>query len=181
MFSVAASKTPEMTVLTASETHPVDPASFRRALSCFPTGVAIVTTLGPGERPIGLTISSFNSVSMEPPLILWSLARKALSLSAFRAHPAFAVNVLAADQEELCRVFASPVEDRFAKVDWTPGIEGVPVLAGTAASFECRKWRTYDGGDHEIFIGEVIRHSDSERTPLVFGKGRMEPFPVGIG
>lgn len=170
-----------MTVLPSTQTHPVDPASFRRALSCFPTGVAIVTTVGADGRPVGLTISSFNSVSMDPPLILWSLARKAWSLPAFKAHPAFAVNVLSTDQQALCRIFSSPVEDRFAQVDWAPGIDGVPVLAGTAASFECRKWRTYDGGDHEIFIGEVIRHSDSDRTPLVFGKGRIEAFPVGIG
>lgn len=167
-----------MTVLATTETHPSDPASFRRALGCFPTGVAIVTTLGEAGQPTGLTISSFNSVSMDPPLILWSLALRAYSLPAFRTHSAFAVNVLAADQEDLCRTFASSVADRFASVDWAPGIEGVPVLAHTAASFECRKWRCYEGGDHEIYIGEVKRHSHTDKTPLVYGKGWMGAFPA---
>ncbi len=156
----------------------IDPRELRSALSCFPTGVAVVTTLGDGGAPIGLTISSFNSVSMDPPLILWSLTRKAASLKAFKTHGAFAVNVLSAVQEPLCRHFASSTGDRFAEVAWRPGIEGVPVLDGAVATFECSNWAIYPGGDHEIFIGEVRRYDHADDVPLVFGKGRLSPLGV---
>ena len=153
----------------------IDPKELRRALSCFPTGVAVVTTLGPGAAPVGLTVSSFNSVSMEPPLILWSLTRASSSLSAFKAHGAFAVNILSAEQEPLCRHFAG-AGDRFAGVAWRPGIDGVPVLHGAVATFECRTYAIYPGGDHEIFLGKVLAYDHADRVPLVFGKGVLGPL-----
>lgn len=156
----------------------VDPRALRDALGCFPTGVAIVTTLTDGGEPVGLTISSFNSASMDPPLVLWSLARKAWSLQHFRANPGFAINVLSADQSDACRTFATTVEDRFRDVAWTPGIDGVPLLEGSAASFECRTYARYDGGDHEIILGEVLRFAHSPRTPLVFGKGQLGALAI---
>ncbi len=157
----------------------IDPKELRLALGCFPTGVAVVTTLGSGGVPIGITVSSFNSVSMEPPLILWSLTRRASSLAAFKAHGAFAVNVLAADQEPLCRHFASAEGDRFAGLAWRPGVDGIPVLEGAVAVFECRNWAVYPGGDHEIFLGEVVRYDHWDTVPLVFGKGRLSPLAPG--
>lgn len=154
----------------------IDPKAFRTALGCFPTGVAIVTTLSPEGDPLGLTISSFNSVSMEPPLVLWSLGLKAGSLPAFRTNPGFVINVLSADQEALPGVFSSKVEDRFAAVDWHPGLGGRPVIDGAAAVFECQTYARYDGGDHEILLGEVMRHHMTDAVPLVFGKGRLGPL-----
>lgn len=158
----------------------IDPAGLRRALGNFPTGVAVVTTLGTGRAPLGVTVSSFNSVSMDPPLILWSLSREAASLGAFKAHGAFAVNVLAAEQEPLCRHFASAAGDRFAGVPWRAGIEGIPVLEGAAAVFECRTFAVYPGGDHEIFLGEVARFDHWDTVPLVFGKGRLSALASGV-
>jgi len=154
----------------------MDPKALRSALGCFPTGVAIVTTLAEDGAPVGLTISSFNSVSMDPPLVLWSLGLKSQSLPVFRASGGFVINVLSADQADLPRVFSSPVEDRFAQVNWHPGLHGRPVLDCAAAVFECRSWANYDGGDHEVMLGEVLRHHATDQVPLVFGKGRLGPL-----
>lgn len=154
----------------------IDPRELRRSLGCFPTGVAIVTTRDAAGAPVGLTISSFNSVSMDPPLILWSLGLNAASLPVFRAAGGFAINVLSADQADLPRHFSSPVEDRFSGVPWRIGAGGFPVLTEAAAVFECRTYARHDGGDHEIFLGEVLYHAASDRVPLVFGKGRLVPL-----
>lgn len=151
----------------------IDSAALRRTLGCFPTGVAIVTTTAQGGTPIGVTISSFNSVSMDPPLILWSLARSAHSLSEFRAAGGFAVNILSAEQAELAKLFAGSERDRFAGLGWTAGTLGHPVLDDVAAVLECRTYAVHEGGDHEIFLGEVMSHRNTDRTPLVFGKGRL--------
>ena len=152
-------------------------AALRRSLSHFPTGVAVVTTCDDAGAPVGLTVSSFNSVSLSPPLILWSLSLTARSLADFRRHGAFAVNVLASDQGALCRRFAADISDRFAGIGWQPGHAGVPVLDGVAAVFECRLWARYPGGDHEIFLGEVIRHAHRDTPPLVYGRGQLAAFP----
>lgn len=154
-----------------------DPKGFRDSLGCFPTGVAVVTTLDANGAPVGLTVNSFNSVSMAPPLVLWSLKLDAGCLPVFRACKGFAVNVLAANQIKIARQFSKPVEDRFAHVPWQTGESGFPVLDGTAAFFECQSSARYPGGDHEIFLGEVLRHSSADREPLVFGKGRLVPLP----
>ena len=163
-----------MTAMTAFPT--IDVADFRQTLGCFPTGVAIVTTNDAGGAPVGLTISSFNSVSMDPPLILWSLALNAASLPVFQASEGFAINILSADQAHLPKVFSSPVDERFADLDWQNGIGGSPVLNDAAAVIECRTYARYDGGDHEIMLGEVMGHRSSDLIPLVYGKGRLGPF-----
>lgn len=155
----------------------INPTDFRRTLGCFPTGVAVVTAMTDAGAPIGVTISSFNSVSMDPPLILWSLALKAASLADFRASGFFAVNVLSKTQADLPRVFSSPVEERFAGLEWTKGHGGAPVLAGSAAVIECRTYARYKGGDHEIFIGEVLRHGRGDTTPLLYANGRLSSLP----
>lgn len=156
----------------------IDSRQLRRSLSCFPTGVAIVTTIGRAGGPVGLTISSFNSVSMDPPLVLLSLALNAGSLADFRRNPWFAINVLSAEQSDLARTFSTAVADRFAGVRWHKGLGGAPVLSDSAAVFECSTYNRYDGGDHEIIVGEVRRHASSDRTPLVFGKGRLGAFDL---
>lgn len=156
----------------------LDVSAFRRTLSCFPTGVTIVTTTAPDGAPVGVTISSFNSVSLDPPLVLWSLARKAASLPIFQSTDGFAINVLAADQVDLPRIFSSPVADRFDAVDWSVGSCGHPVLDGAAAVIECQTYARYDGGDHEIMLGQVMTHRSTDRTPLVFGKGKLGGFAL---
>lgn len=148
--------------------------NLREVLGAFPTGVAVVTTVGEAGRPVGLTVNSFNSVSLDPPLILWSLALASPSLAAFRLHDRFAVNILAEDQESLCRQFAMPSADKFLNVPFAFGTFGVPVLRGTAAHIECRTYARYPGGDHEIYLGEVERAvGDHGAAPLVVHRGAL--------
>jgi len=166
---------------SAATTHPRAEAHLRSfgsrelrdVLGCFATGVAVVTTIGDGGAPVGVTINSFNSVSLNPPLVLWSLSLTAPSLSAFRNHRAFAVNILSEDQAHIGRQFARPAPNKFAGIDWQPGYKGVPLIAGTAARLECRTWQRYEGGDHEIFIGEVIDMAATDKAPLIFHRGRF--------
>ena len=149
-----------------------DTRSFRDALGRFATGVTIVTTLDADGRPIGLTANSFNAVSLDPPMVLWSLARRSVNLPAFVAAGHFAVNVLAADQRALGERFARPVDDRFAGVEWEAGTAGVPVLAGATASFECATETRVDGGDHVVFLGRVARFRHADKEPLIYHAGR---------
>ena len=155
---------------------------FRRALGQFPTGVTVITTVAPDKQPIGVTASSFNSVSMDPPLILWSVSKSAYSAKIFEGGSCFVVNVLGKHQTALSNNFARQGEDKFEKVRFTEGIGGCPVLEDSAAHFECKTWNTYDGGDHIIVVGEVIEFQASDSTmPLVFARGSYSvatPQPV---
>src|ERR1700688_4310196 len=152
-----------------SESKPsIDKRAFRTALGRFPTGVTVVTALGPGGRRIGLTANSFSSVSLDPPLVLWSLAKAARSLAFFVKAPHYAINVLAADQIGLSRQFADSREDRFADVVCRRGLGGVPLIEGCAAWFECHNVAQYEGGDHVILLGRVERFADADRTALAF-------------
>ena len=151
----------------------IDPGEFRAALGTFATGVTIVTAAAAGKGDAGVTANSFNSVSLEPPMVLWSLARKSTSLPVFAAASHFAVHILAADQEDLSNRFAQGRSaDKFAGLELGRGAGGAPLLAGTAALFECRTAYRYDGGDHVIFVGEVERFERCERPPLLFHSGR---------
>lgn len=145
---------------------------LRRALGVFATGVTIVTTQDCRDRPVGLTANSFSSVSLTPPLVLWSQSRRAPSHSRFQGARHFVVNVLAADQIELSRRFAARHEDKFAGVEHVMSECGAPVLSGVAAHFECRKEFEYDGGDHVIFIGRVLRYAHTSKAPLLFCHGK---------
>lgn len=149
----------------------VDPRKFRDALSTFATGVTIVTARDAAGEPVGMTASSFNSVSMDPPLVLWSVTKTALSASAFKAAAHWAVHVLSTDQVELSNRFASSGVDKFSEVDWSDDAHGVPVIAGCVARFGCRAWAAYEGGDHWILVGEVLELASEPREPLVFSSG----------
>lgn len=149
-----------------------DPRDFRRALGSFATGVTIITTRDAEGEPVGLTVNSFNSVSLNPPLVLWSLANEAMSLPAFRDADYWAVHILATDQEDLSTRFAKRGEDKFADLDVEEGRGGIPLLKGCTARFQCRTGSSYQGGDHLIFIGEVLDYDHSENPPLVFHGGR---------
>lgn len=174
-----------MSALPASSTAPVTPPSperFKQALSCFATGVTVITArAGPSASVpnpqgfIGLTASSFNSVSLNPPLVLWSLGLGARSLPAFLAGSHYVVNVLAASQRELCERFAYAPGDRFAGIDWQPGACGLPILDGCLAWFECRHRSRYEEGDHIIFVGEVERCGiGAEQPPLIYQGSRLQ-------
>ena len=147
---------------------------FRAALGMFATGVTIVTARSADGSLVGLTANSFNSVSLAPPLVLWSLARGAGSMPALRTGSHYAVNILAASQKELAERFATKNVDRWADVRFRTGIGGAPVLEGCVASFECFNRSRYDEGDHVIFVGEVERCAhQSGAAPLLFHGGRF--------
>ncbi len=148
-----------------------DRRELRRALGQFATGVTVVTARAGDGRRIGVTANSFTSLSLDPPLVLWCLAKSAPSLPEFLESSHFAVNVLAADQHHLSRQFSTPAPDKFAGVPATEGPGGVPLLDGVIARFTCRHLRNHDGGDHVIFIGEVERFEEFEAEPLVFHSG----------
>lgn len=149
-----------------------DERDFRNALGRFATGIAVITTLARDGNPVGLTANSFSAVSLAPPLILWCLGKHATSLPAFCDCTYFAINILEAGQRDLSHRFATPAQDKFAGLDWVPGIGGIPVLRGSLARFECRNAEQYDGGDHTIFIGAVERYSHTDGDPLLFNAGK---------
>jgi len=148
-----------------------DDRALRDALGRFATGVTVITTRGPGGEPVGMTANSFAAVSLEPPLVLWSIARQSPSYDAFEEAPHFAVNVLRAGDRDLSNHFATPAEDKFDGVGFVDGIGGAPLLGDPLASFECRTWQRYDGGDHLIIVGLVERFVCAEGRPLLFYSG----------
>lgn len=153
-------------------TKEFDKKAFRNALGQFPTGVTVITTKDEDGHPIGVTASSFNSVSMEPPLVLWSVAKKAYSAKIFEAAEFFIINVLAESQVAISNTCARQGADKFANIDYSEGLGGCPKLADTAAYFECKTWKLYEGGDHIIVVGEVINYeNNSSNKPLVFARG----------
>ena len=149
----------------------MDSRHFRNALGRFTTGVTIVTCLDATGEPVGLTANSFNALSLDPPLVLWSLRVASPSMGAFEAAPRFAINVLAESQVELSRRFATRSENRFADLPWAAGEQGSPVLAGCAAVFECETLSHQIAGDHRLFIGRVLACSESPLPPLLFQAG----------
>jgi 3-hydroxy-9,10-secoandrosta-1,3,5(10)-triene-9,17-dione monooxygenase reductase component len=148
-----------------------DAVELRRALGRFATGVTIITCTDEQGQRVGLTANSFNSLSLDPPLVLWSLRHASANLPLFAAAGRFAVNVLGEAQVDLSRRFASKVEDKFAEGAWSPGAHGCPVLAGCAAVFECETHAMHVVGDHTLFIGRVLACSESALPPLVYQGG----------
>lgn len=150
---------------------PIADLALRAALGRFTTGVTIVTCLDAAGAPVGLTANSFSALSLDPSLVLWSLRRASASLPIFQAAPHFVVNVLAESQVDLSRRFASSATDKFAQGQWSAGEGGAPVLSGSAAVFECQQFAQHDMGDHVLFIGRVLRASESTVPPLVYQAG----------
>ena len=148
-----------------------DTREFRTALSGFSTGVTIVTTVAEDGEKIGMTASSFNSVSTDPPLILWSVTKTARSASVFRDAKYFAVHVLASDQVDLSNKFAQRGANKFADVDFTQDANGVPIINGSVARFDCTSWAVHEGGDHWVIIGEVEGIARENKESLVFSDG----------
>lgn len=143
-------------------------------MGAFATGVTIITARTPSGELVGFTANSFNSVSLEPPLVLWSLSRQARSMTTLSTGSHYAINVLAAEQRALAEVFATKGSDRWAGVRFTDGVAGAPLLSGAAATFECFNRSRYDEGDHVIFVGEVERCQHAEgASPLLFHGGKF--------
>jgi flavin reductase (DIM6/NTAB) family NADH-FMN oxidoreductase RutF len=149
----------------------IDPRELRDALGCFTTGVTIITARGDDGRCVGLTANSFSSVSLDPPLVSWSLSLYAPSLAVFQDASHFAVHVLARDQEDLAMQFARSAEDKFAGVETVPGLGGAPLLEGAIARFQCANAYRYYGGDHIIFLGMVETFEAGDGEPLLFCRG----------
>ena len=165
-----------LSLATADTRGPhIDPRAFRNVLGSFATGVTVVTARARNGQPYGVTVNSFSSLSLDPPLILWSLSIHSATYSAFVDASHFAVHVLCEGQEHLCLQFARSGVDRFSGLDLGDGIGDVPILPDVAALFECRSLYRYWGGDHVIFIGRVDRCRNwPERKPLVFHQGQMK-------
>ncbi len=166
--------------MALSEMSEIEPNILRAALGSFVTGVTIVTARGPDGKPVGLTVNSFNSVSLDPPLVLWSLALKSASLPAFREAKGWAVHVLAAGQEEMSARFARPGADKFEGLEIEDGPEGAPALPDYAARFGCEAPFEYEGGDHAIFVGHVIDLQKRDAEPLVYHGGQYSRVTTGL-
>jgi flavin reductase (DIM6/NTAB) family NADH-FMN oxidoreductase RutF len=160
---------------TKEQSPEFDSRDFRNALGHFGTGVTVITTIDKNGKVFGVTVSSFNSVSLSPPLVLWSQVRGAPSHQAFIESPYFIVNILAEDQKDISNHFARPSEDKFKDIPHHLNEHGIPILDGTLGHFVCTKENEVEGGDHLIFIGKVLSYSynTSEHTaPLFFWKGK---------
>jgi len=162
-----------MATTVAASPQAFESRQFRDALAEFATGVTIICARTGDGRYVGLTANSFNSVSLVPPLILWSLSRRSSSLPAFEAAERYSVNVLAADQTELARRFSRPHKDRFAGVRYRMGWADAPLIDGCAAWFECRHHERHRAGDHMLFVGEVATCERTQGRGLVFHHGRF--------
>ena len=162
-----------MNAIPKSNEPAIDPRELRDVLGCFATGVAIVTSIGDAGRPVGMTINSFSSVSLDPPLVLWSIGLNTPSRRAYAAHPSFAINIMCSQSKDMSLHFARPSDEKFADVDWAPGHNGVPVLGGALATLECKVHDRVISGDHEIFIGRVVRLCQKSGDPLLFHRGKF--------
>jgi 3-hydroxy-9,10-secoandrosta-1,3,5(10)-triene-9,17-dione monooxygenase reductase component len=149
-----------------------DPRALRDALATFTTGVTIVTTRNAKGAPFGVTVNSFNSVSLEPPLVLWSLAKTSRSLEAFQRAEYWAVHILSAEQDALSTRFARAGENKFEGIELESGIQGTPLLPRCTTRLQCRTSFRYEGGDHIIFVGQIVGFDRSDRAPLVFHGGK---------
>jgi flavin reductase (DIM6/NTAB) family NADH-FMN oxidoreductase RutF len=149
-----------------------DSRDYRNALGNFATGVTVVTALSRDGEPLGITANSFNSVSLDPPLVLFSLDRKAYSLRSFEEAGNFAINVLRDDQEDVSRLFARTTTDRWQGLEFDTWESGAPILRDALAVFDCSTHAVHEGGDHLIFIGRVLRFAhDTEGDPLLYFRG----------
>src|ERR1700743_2932396 len=160
----------------ASDNSAIDPRDFRNALGTFATGVTITTAVTREGKPYGLTCNSFASVSLNPPLVLWSLGMFSNGLAIFQAASHFTVNILGASQQELANKFAKSSGEKFVGVDWKPGLGNAPVLADSVANFQCRAANRYYGGGHLIFLGAVEAYAYNRKEPLLFARGGYGRF-----
>ncbi len=146
-----------------------DSRELRDGFGEFLTGVTVVTTRDADGEPAGLTVNSFSSLSLDPPLALFSIGKSADTFAAFEAGNGFVIHVLAGDQADMSLQFSTKEIDRFDGVEWNPGLDELPLIAGTLATFECSREHTYDGGDHLILVGRIERFTVGDRTRPALG------------
>lgn len=158
----------------------IDQTVFREVMGNYPTGVAVITSTDREGRPVGLTVNSFASVSLDPLLILWSIDHHSSSLGAFLTNEQFAVHILAEDQKDLATLFAKKGAERFSQCDWMISEHQLPILDGAAAVLQCRVFNQVEAGDHTIMIGEVTELLQADKDPLLFHKGKMGSLPAKI-
>ena len=151
-----------------------DTKLLRNAFGCFPSGVTIVTLKDSDNKPTGITVSSFSSLSLDPPLCLFSIGKEQASRPFFETSDHFVVNVLCAEQESIAWQFAKPIEDKFENVNYTENANGMPIINGNIAHFCCKKWALYEGGDQIILVGEVLDFNQSDSDALIFFKGKID-------
>ncbi|MFC6634321.1 flavin reductase family protein [Microbulbifer taiwanensis] len=154
-----------------------DPRKFRNALGQFATGVTVVTALDRSGNRVGMTANSFSSVSLDPMLVLWSVAKSCNAFDVFNHAEQFAIHVLHAGQQQVSNQFASKVPDRFAGIPCAEGIGGLPLLKDYGALFQCQTEHRYEGGDHIILVGRVLDFDLKPKPPLIFHAGRYADLP----
>lgn len=165
--------------MTMQPHDPIDPALFRETLGHFPTGVVVITAIDADNQPVGMVVGSFTSVSLDPPIVAYLPTRNSRTYARLRTSTHFCVNVLAADQQELCAHFAGRAEDKFAGVDWTPAPSGSPILGGALTWIDCEATEELEGGDHYIVLGRVLDLDITRRTlPLLFFQGGYGKFSL---
>ncbi len=157
-----------------------DQKEFRSALGQFPTGVTVITTLDEQGNKIGMTANSFSSVSLDPMLVLWSIARTSNSFDEFIKADRFAIHVLNSEQQAVSNQFASKCADRFCDVAHSEGLGGIPVLTDYSAVFQCQTEHQYDGGDHVIIVGRVLEFDNRQLPPLIFHAGRYADLDLPV-
>ena len=151
---------------------------FKQALGNYPTGVTIVTTTGEDGTPVGLTVNSFASVSLDPLLVLWSIDHRVTTLDTFMNSGKFAVHILEGNQQQLCSTFASKNVDRFSNCEWSLSSQNLPIIEGAFAVLECKTYQTIEAGDHTILIGEVTNiQIDDEKDPMLYHRRQFGPIP----
>ena len=150
-----------------------DSKFLRKTLGKYSTGVTVVTSIDNNGNPIGMTVNSFTSVSLQPALVLWCIDKKQPSYNSFMDAKGYAVNILSKDQNDLCHKFASQLVDKIEKVDWEKSENGFPLVKNSLAWFDCKKWNYYSGGDHQILVGEVTSFDSSELEPLTYWNGQI--------
>ncbi len=153
----------------------LDQARFREVLGHFATGITIVTATEEGE-PVGFSCQSFSALSLDPPMVILAPAKSSTSWPRIARAGAFCVNILGEHQEALCRAFAVSGGDKFDGVEWSPGITGAPLLAGSLAAVECTLGAIYEGGDHELVTGHVVTMEIGEGSPLLFYRSGFGRF-----
>ena len=150
-----------------------DSKFLRKTLGKYSTGVTVVTSIDNNGNPIGMTVNSFTSVSLQPALVLWCIDKKQPSYNSFMNAEGYAVNILSKDQNDLCHKFASQLVDKFENVDWKKSENGFPLVKNSLAWFDCKKWNYYPGGDHQILVGEVTSFDSFELEPLTYWNGKI--------
>ena len=147
--------------------------TFKKTLSKFLTGITVVTAVDNIGNPIGMTVNSFSSVSLDPPLVLWSIEKKQPSYNFYKNSNGYVVNILSKNQLDLCNIFSSQSKDKFKNINWKRSTNGFPLIDNCLAWFDCVKWKDYPGGDHQILVGKVTSSKFSNLEPLAYWNSKI--------